>query len=341
MEDKGCPCGWPSPTPALDLIQGPPQLQSFLHYAHEISHNKVTAPTRRRYLELFRQFFLFCHAHAVSFLPAEPTTVLAFIAYLSRSRQPTKIDPCCAAITFWHQAHGLAPPTEHRAVSHLRTATRRAHAKERVPREWRLPLRVQHLVQLREHLDLNDGWQLQLATLLHLGLRLGWRAANLAAISVHHLTWAETELRLFQPTSKTDPDFVGRYVAVEYPPGPFENFPWHPVALLRRHLQTNPATTGPIFRLWYRGEAITNTALSPRAVDALVKFAAYDCLHLTGRYSAHSLRIGAATAMAEAGIEDHVIMQQCGWSSSIFKSVYLRFARSTHGDITARMRLGV
>jgi hypothetical protein len=43
--------------------------------------------------------------------------------------------------------------------------------------------------------------------------------------------------------------------------------------------------------------------------------------------------------MAENGVEDHVIMQTCGWSSAIFKSVYLRFARSKYGDLTARMGL--
>jgi hypothetical protein len=74
-------------------------------------------------------------------------------------------------------------------------------------------------------------------------------------------------------------------------------------------------------------------------VSALVKFATHQLLQLEGTFSGHSIRIGAATAMAEAGVEDHVIMQTCGWSSAIFKSVYLRFARSAGGDITDRMGL--
>jgi hypothetical protein len=79
--------------------------------------------------------------------------------------------------------------------------------------------------------------------------------------------------------------------------------------------------------------------MSRANVSAAVKYALHTLLQEQGAYSGHSLRIGAATAMAEAGIEDHVIMQVCGWSSSIFKTVYLRFARSRRGDLTSAMGL--
>jgi len=138
------------------------------------------------------------------------------------------------------------------------------------------------------------------------------------------------------PTSKTDQEHHGRTVFIDITP----NLPpTHPVSLLRSHLDMNTLVRGPIFWQWKRGFQRSTKPLTADGVSALVKFAAYNLLKLNGRFSGHSLRIGAATTMAEAGIEDHIIMQTCGWSSSIFKSVYLRFARSTHGDITNRMHL--
>lgn len=241
------------------------------------------------------------------------------------------MDRTLAAIRHWHVISGLPPTTDHPSVRMLRAAARRLRPHLRSRRPWRLPLLPLHIRRLRSVLVLSRPRHLLMLTLLTLGLRLGWRSASLAQMRVDHLHWLEDRLMIDLPTSKTDPTWQGRSVFIDFSPGMSR---FHPVALLQRYIRVFQRRPGQ--PLW--AHFGPRRAFRPHDVSAIVKEAA-SVLQLAGRYSGHSLRIGAATAMAEAGVEKHVIMQTCGWASNVFEQVYLRFARSTRGDLSAAMGL--
>ena len=122
------------------------------------------------------------------------------------------------------------------------------------------------------------------------GPTYSWRSKELAKIRFEHLSWSPILL----PTSKTDQECHGRRVFIDIPDS---LQPSHPVALLRTHLDINNIHFGPLFWQWRHLLPRSDKQLSADGVSALVKYAACNILNLTGRYSGHSLRIGAATSM--------------------------------------------
>ena len=84
--------------------------------------------------------------------------------------------------------------------------------------------------------------------------------------------------------------------------------------------------TGPgVFFRFEGGSPLTKNRFVERVRGALVRAG----IETTG-YSGHSFRIGAATAAAEAGLEDSVIQALGRWSSSVF----LRYVRSPWEHLT-------
>jgi integrase len=78
-----------------------------------------------------RLFAGWCAEHGLSWLPAEPTTVAAFIKAVGASRKPATIKRYLASIAAWHAAADLTNPCRSLTV---RMAAR-AHARDRTVRQ--------------------------------------------------------------------------------------------------------------------------------------------------------------------------------------------------------------
>jgi site-specific recombinase XerD len=155
------------------------------------------------------------------------------------------------------------------------------------------------------------------AALVALGLRLMRRGAEIAALTTRDVEETVDGVTVTIRRSKTDQTGIGLQLPVEE-----SDTPTCPVRLLRRWLSVRSAlavrgTHCDALFLSARGTALTTSAIS-----AIVKRSAA-AAGLSGSFSAHSLRIGGATAAMGAGASLATIQAMGGWSSDAVQR-YLR-----------------
>lgn len=126
---------------------------------------------------------------------------------------------------------------------------------------------------------------------------------------------APTAIRLRLRKAKTDP--FGRGVEIFLG---VSGSRVCPVAALLTYLAVRPLGDGHLF-VWEDGRPLTRTAFVTRLRRGL-QSAGLD----VGRYSGHSLRIGASTTAAAAGVPDHLIKILGRWQSEAYQ-LYVRTRR--------------
>lgn len=299
--------------------------------------HSVTSKTRSRYATAFDKFAAFCQRNGYSALPASVQAVLAYCGHTMQTGRARSLGAALGAVNHAHISHGFWSPTNHPAVTQTRKGILRWVA-EHQPRTvaWRLPLRPEHLRQALDKVDRSEPRVAQALAVLAFGLRIGQRASTLGHLKLQDVRFLREHVDIYIARSKTDQEGRGRHIFVEYPAA--DSSPLHPITALRHHLKINNITEGYLFRAFSASGRPLRRPLAGRGVNTAVKWLCYDTLGLQGLYSGHSIRIGAATALAEAGAEDHVIRRTCGWTGP-YAQTYLRFSRSGQGDLSVAMGL--
>ena len=103
-----------------------------------------------------------------------------------------------------------------------------------------------------------------------------------------------------------------------------------PVAAILGYLAVREGSSGPLF-VFRDGKPLTRAKLVQYLRTALDR-----CGINSTQYSGHSFRIGAASAAAQAGIEDSVIQMLGRWHSSAYVR-YIRTPREQLAALSARM----
>ena len=137
--------------------------------------------------------------------------------------------------------------------------------------------------------------------------------------------WLEVVVR----SSKTDQE--GRGVALYAGP--------ETARLARRWLKEAPIADGPLFRPVNKGGQVAGTRLSDRSMRGIVKRRAAEA-GIEGRVSGHSLRIGAAQSLRDAGATTPELMMAGRWKRVETMARYTRTQDAAVGPV-ARLRYGV
>ena len=108
--------------------------------------------------------------------------------------------------------------------------------------------------------------------------------------------------------------------------------------VIRRYCESGGITSGPLFRRIRRGDNITNGRLSVQGARNAIKRRAHEA-GVEGIISGHSLRIGSAVSLAQAGASV-VDMQIAGrWKSPQMPAHYAR-SELTEQSAIARFKYG-
>jgi len=282
------------------------------HYARE----SRASNTRRAYRADWADFTTWSAAHGRTALPASPASVVLYLSDRAATLKPATLQRRLAAISQAHKAADLDAPTTDRAVRRVMTGIRREKGSAQsgkapaVTRDIKAMVAVQPAT-LRGRRD---------RALLLLGSAGAFRRSELVALDADDVTATEDGLIVRLRRSKTDQEGSGRTVGIPYGSKPETC----PVRAVRTWLTVAAITEGPLFRGVDRHNALAKMRLCDKTVARVVKNAAESAGLDPARYAGHSLRAGLATAAAQAGVSERVIMAQTGHKSLPMVRKYIR-----------------
>ena len=135
------------------------------------------------------------------------------------------------------------------------------------------------------------------------------------------ITWVRDGMHFFIKKSKTDQVGRGATIAMGH-----THRASCPVVALQAYFEDCKAPPGSSLFHFQTGRPLTSRAMIAILRDLLLR-GGYD----TSKYNTHSLRIGVATAAAQAGLPSSTIQRLGGWSSTAY-TTYTRHPLTLPSD---------
>lgn len=281
-----------------------------------IQHAKA-ANTVKAYRQDWADFVKWCDAYGVVALPATSETVARYLTARAETVKVSTLQRRLSAISQAHTAAGL--PRFSVLDEPLRSVwagIRRVHGVAQHGKAPVVTTDIKAMVaQLPESLlGLRDR------ALLLIGFAGAFRRSELVGLTREDVQITSEGLTIRLRRSKTDQEGAGRVVGIPYG----SHRETCPVRSLQAWLEASGITEGPLFRSINRHGQMQLGALSDKAVALIVKRWAEAAGLDPAQYGGHSLRAGLATAAAQAGVAERVIMAQTGHKSADMVRRYIR-----------------
>lgn len=259
-------------------------------------------------------------------VPCSAQTVARYAVAFADSLKVSTLLRHLAAIARGHVVGGFESPTGSPIVKATLRGIRRVHG---TAQKQAKPITVAMLRRLVKPVPAYSVLRnLRDRALLLVGFAGGFRRSELAGLTANSVTFTRRGAVLRLGASKTDPNGVGRCIAV-----PFGAPPLCPVLALKdwikatRHLNTGTvhgnAVAAPLFR---RIDRYGNPG--GRLCDAAIGWILSQRMQASGLcakgFSAHSLRAGLVTSAARAGVPTWAIQRQTGHRSEHMVRRYIR-----------------
>ena len=271
--------------------------------AREYARRSMSPATLRAYRSDWQHFTAWCTEAGLEPIPAEPSTVGAYLAHLGPTHAPTTIRRRLAAIGQMHRYNGF--PWETGGLE-IRATLKGVLAEHGEPVRQAAAIRLADLRKLVDTCDDGLVGRRDRALLL-LGFAGAFRRSELVALEVTDVVPTPFGLRVRIRRSKTDQERQGAEIGI--PRG--QNPATCPVRAIEAWRATLKHRAGPLFRRISKTGTIGRDALVPDSVRFLLLGRA----HLAGitvpggdRLTAHGLRAGFITEAYDKGVRDQDIM---------------------------------
>ena len=281
----------------------------------------VEASTLLTYNSHLQSYLNFCKLHA---FPIEPTpdTLSYYIVYMAHQIKPASVAAYLSGICNTLQPH--FPDVRSSRNSPLVTKALAGMRKVRglPPTQRKRPLSSEDLSTLLSNFKPTNYDNVLFCTMLLTGfaalLRLGemtqpdnpHKRSNRKSTLRHSLILSEHQFSFHLPFHKADRLYQGNMVVVLRKPDPESD----PLAYMRAYLSQRDNLFPYHPELWLT---------SSRSIPTYSWFVAKLRSTLGPNVGGHSIRSGAATALALAGVPDNVIQAMGRWASEAFK-IYIR-----------------
>eukprot|EP00731_Ephydatia_muelleri_P017504 Em0010g602a len=242
--------------------------------------------------------------------------------YISQALQANTIQVYLAAVTHLYLTHGFSSPAHNNptlnlAIRGMQRSQGPAHLKPK-----RLPLTVEMLEQLLRLLDsdpLSRHDRLMLKAALTFGffgfLRVSEYTRNTSGRfepRIHptrnDVSWVKEGIHFLIKKTKTDQTGRGTIISMSY-----THRTSCPVMALQADFGNCTAQPRVVLFHFHTGRPLIS-----RVIRAILKDLLLRCGYDTSKYNTHSLRIGAATAAAQAGLPLSTIQRLGRWSSTAY-----------------------
>lgn len=276
--------------------------------------------TRRRYGSAWRGFTSWCEERGHASLPAEPIAVAAYLAERAQTIKPATIAVIAAAIGYHHRARNLANPVDAQGVKLvLAGLARQGQAGQQRQAKG---ISLQDLAAIRATARqprtgrggrMESGMHARDRGILDVALCSVMFDGMLRRSEAAELRWhdirrdADKSGRLTVRRSKTDQTGQGKVLWLS----PTTMFALAELAAIRPDDEPGDHVFG----------------LSAAQICQRIA-AACEAAGLGPGYSGHSLRVGAAQALAAANISLAAIMENGRWQSSMMPARYTRHANA-------------
>jgi len=272
--------------------------------------------TLRAYRTDWAAFVAWCRVQSVTALPAQPETVVAWIASrLEQGRKAATLARGVAAVSCAHELAGFESFSRARLVQDALRGMRRTLGTAPTRKA---PATVD---LLRRMLDVQPDTLIgrRNRALLALGFAGALRRSELVTLEVGDLVPQEGGALLTLWQSKTDPDGTGQTIGI------LNGSIIRALDYLSTWCEAAGITSGRLFRSVDRHER-TGASLSDRSVARIIKTAAEAVGLDPERFSGHSLRAGFITSSAEAGADALLIAETSRHQSLDVLRSYVRRA---------------
>jgi len=303
------------------------ELQESLGRLEDFAAQAQAENTIRAYAADLEDFRHWCKKMDREWLPAEPETIGLYLGARAEELSLATLERRLAAIASLHKEEGYESPASV-AEGPLRTIWKGIVREKTRRQDGAPPLLVEDLKAIIGHLPRysteEDGptGELTLTALRDRALLLvGWtgalRRSELVALTTADIQFIEGEgVNLHVRRSKADQEGEGTVKGLPYG----QNKETCPVTALRQWLQAAERAVegtfeGDIFRRFYRGESIGDSAMTAQYVSTVLKRHAEAAGLDPERYSAHSLRAGFITQAIRAGKSERRVKEHSGHQS--------------------------
>lgn len=266
------------------------------------------AATHRAYTSDWKIYEAWCSSRGLQAMPAHPEQIAAFVANQAHAGgKPSTVERRVAAIGHYHRANNLPAPGSHPEAGGLREALAGIRNDKKVRKTRKNAADASALRHMLAEIK-GDGLRATRdRALLALGMAAALRRSELVALTLDSVGILERGLELYLGATKTDQAGEGATIAIP------EGSRIRPKALLLnwialvRSLEAELTRTSveeatmPLFRRLTRGDELTTSAMSDKAVARLVKKCAGAAGYDAGKFSGHSLRAGFLTEAASQG----------------------------------------
>lgn len=306
-------------------------LDELLDEAREFLDASLSPNTKRAYAIDLREFRYWCTKHGVSWLPAEPRTLAAYLAFLAKTHKISSIQRKLAAISVAHRmSNQEANPVRDFAVKQTLEGIKRTKRTAPTQKQPTVTLQIREMVGEIPPtlLGLRDR------ALLLICFAGAMRRSEVVALDIEDLALCKEGLVITIRRGKTDQHGEGRKVGICF--GDHEET--CPVKALTSWLKTAKIDSGPLFRPVQWGR-VGPERLSDKAVARMVKNYGSAVGLDSKKYSGHSLRSGLVTSAIQAGVDPLDVQRHSGHASLDMLKRYIRDATVFRGNPTAKIGL--
>jgi len=303
------------------------ELQESLGRLEDFAAQSQAENTIRAYAADLEDFRHWCKKYDREWLPATPKTIGLYLGARADELSLATLERRLAAIASLHKEEGYESPASV-AEGPLRKIWKGIVREKTRQQDGAPPLMVEDLRAIIEHLprysssDEGPSGELTLTALRDRALLLvGWsgalRRSELVALTTEDVEFIEGEgVNVYVRQSKADQEGSGLVKGLPYG----QNKLTCPVTALRQWLQAAETKVdgpfeGDIFRRFYRGESIGESAMTSQYVSTVLKRHAESAGLGPDKYSAHSLRAGFITQAIRAGKAERRVKEHSGHAS--------------------------
>ncbi len=278
--------------------------------------------TLRAYKSDFKDFGAFCAKHGFKSMPTDPKIVSLYLTHLSKSSKISTLRRRLVSIGIVHKMRGHYLDTKHPIIIENLMGIKRLKGSIQTGKK---PILINHLkkiINVINEQDIAEIVKLRNKALILIGFGGGFRRTELISIDYEDIEFVEEGVKITLRRSKTDQFGEGMIKGLPY----FTNKTYCPVLNIKNWIKISKIKTGPIFRRFAKGSALTKHRLTDQSVVLIIK----EYLKIAGienrNFSGHSLRSGFATVAAESGADERSIMAMTGHKTTQMVRRYIREA---------------